>query len=93
MTRLSVGVTALLASLSLVGCGSDDDSTTTTTPDEPASAFQLKFAALVDGKTVGCADELAGFGPAGAHKVGINDLRFYVSNLVFKDAAGTKLLH
>lgn len=58
-------------------------------PEEEAlTPFTLRFAALLDGRRVGCTDDLTGFGPAGAHRVGLNDLRFYVSNLQFRDAAG-----
>ncbi|HEY0195512.1 MAG TPA: MbnP family copper-binding protein [Kofleriaceae bacterium] len=62
------------------GCGSDDAA-------EP-TAFSLRFAAQVDGKAVGCTDDLAGFGPDQTAHIGLNDLRFYVSNLAFHDGAG-----
>lgn len=74
----------LAAALSLTaaaGCSSDDEAT-------PPSAFSLKFAAQVDGKSVGCSDDLAGFGPDQQAHIGINDLRFYVSNLAFADRDG-----
>ena len=48
----------------------------------------LKFAPQVDGATVGCSDDLTGFGPDHTAHIGINDLRFYVSNLAFHDSAG-----
>lgn len=70
---------SILALLGAVGCGSDDD--------KPAP-FALAFAAQVDGKAVGCSDDLAGFGPDHTAHIGLNDLRFYVSNLAFRDRDG-----
>lgn len=64
--------------VAMIGCGGDD---------APAP-FELRFAAQVDGRAVGCADDLSGFGPDHTAHVGLNDLRFYVSNLVFRDADG-----
>ncbi len=55
---------------------------------EPMTPFALRFAALVDGKEVGCTDELTGFGPGGQYTVGLSDLRFYVSNVRFADRSG-----
>ncbi|MFN0060909.1 MAG: MbnP family copper-binding protein [Myxococcaceae bacterium] len=52
------------------------------------SPFALRFASVVDDVTVGCSEDLPGFGPSGADHIGINDLRFYVSDVVFRDAAG-----
>lgn len=68
-----------LTSAVLAGCGSE--------PAEP-EAFSLRFAATVDGEEVGCADELDDFGPAAGDRVGIGDLRFYVSNLRLLDSDG-----
>lgn len=51
-------------------------------------AFSLRFAAVAGGAAVGCTDDLGGFGPAKTDRVGINDLRFYVSNLAFADEDG-----
>lgn len=79
-----VHIFALLAGLATAGaftaCGSSP-------PEQPAP-FSLQFAATVDGKKVGCTDALTGFGPDGKSQVGINDLRFYVSNLQFLDSSG-----
>lgn len=80
MTR---GFAFLLCALALPACDSESEPA-----EETPAAFSLKFAALVDGKEVGCTDDLQGFGPTGAHRVGINDLRLYVSNIQFKDADG-----
>ena len=65
-----------LTAASLTGCGR---------APEP---FSLQFAPLVDGAAVGCTDDLKGFGTSTDHRVGINDLRFYVSNLKLTDSAG-----
>lgn len=78
------GLPLLLCALATVGCGSSDDAT----EEAKQTPFSLRFAAAVDGAAVGCADALAGFGPQGTHQVGINDLRFYVSNLRLMDARG-----
>ncbi|MES1171597.1 MAG: MbnP family copper-binding protein [Bacteroidota bacterium] len=56
-------------------------------PEVPAP-FALRFAALAGQRAVGCGDDLAGFGPAGANNLGVNDLRFYVSDLKFKNKEG-----
>jgi len=72
----------ILAFLGSAGCGSTKE------PLEKPSAFELRFAAVVDGHEVGCNDDLTGFGPSGGHRIGLNDLRFYVSNLKFKDRHG-----
>lgn len=73
----------------LVACGSssDDDHEHEHTPE----AFSLRFVAAVDGNEVGCTDDLGGFGPDQADHIGINDLRFYISNLTFLDAEGNAL--
>lgn len=69
------------AALMFAAGGCDDDGAT-------GEAFTLRFAAIVDGQTVGCNDTLTGFGPGGTDRVAINDIRFYVSNLRFLDADG-----
>ncbi len=79
----------LLPLLTAVACG-----TTTGGNDPPAdqpTAFSLRFVATAGGAVVGCTSNLTGFGPSQTHTVGINDLRFYISNLQFKDASGTAL--
>ncbi len=68
----------------VAACGSDAK------PESPAP-FELQFAALVDGHAVGCSDDLYGFGPSGDSHLGINDLRFYLSNPKFKDAEGREV--
>lgn len=60
--------------------------------DAPApEPFALRFAAVVDGAEVGCTDDLQGFGPAEEDHVGVNDLRFYISNIRFWDADGDEV--
>ncbi len=54
----------------------------------PMEPFSLRFAASADGQEVGCGSEITGLGPMGQHVVRPADLRFYVSNLQFFDAAG-----
>ena len=72
-----------LTSMALVtGCGSDDPE-----PPKPR-AFALAFAATAQGEHIGCEDKVEGLGPDGTTSVGLSDLRFYVSNLQFKDAQG-----
>lgn len=71
---------AVVAALALQACSSADP--------EP---FSLRFAAVADGKNVGCTDELTGFGPAANVRIGLNDLRFYVSNVRFEDASGASV--
>jgi len=62
-----------------------------TETDETPRAFKLKFVATADGQEVGCADRLTGLGPAGDITAGVSDLRFYVSDLKFYDAAGAEV--
>lgn len=53
--------------------------------------FTFNFTA-VDGTTpVDCTSRMAGFGPDKAETVGLNDLRFYVSDIVFTAEDGTSL--
>ena len=66
----------ILSAAATVGCGSE------------AQPFALQFAATVNGAAVSCAQEIRGLGPAGQHSIGVGDLRFYVSNLQFKNSAG-----
>ncbi|HRI50117.1 MAG TPA: metallo-mystery pair system four-Cys motif protein [Pseudomonadota bacterium] len=66
----------LFASLAGVGCG------------QTPSPFALQFAAALNGTAATCDQELTGLGPTKQHAVGVNDLRFYVSNLQFKNSAG-----
>ncbi len=67
----------LFTSLAAVGCG-----------QQTPSPFTLQFAAALNGTAATCEQELTGLGPTKQHSVGVNDLRFYVSNLQFKNSAG-----
>jgi uncharacterized repeat protein (TIGR04052 family) len=79
-TRL--GTSCCIALLTMAtGCGDD----------EKSAPFELKFAAQAAGKPVSCDALVTGLGPAGAHTVGISDLRFYVSNLVLFGEDGQPL--
>ena len=53
--------------------------------------FTLRFAATDGSAPVDCTTKLTGLGPDGTMTVGINDLRFYVSDIVFSTADGTSL--
>lgn len=81
---------ALVPLIALTGCPTET-STDTHTHEHAPSAFSLRFAATADGQTVGCGAAVTGLGPAGAHAIGVSDLRFYVSNLVFRDADGNPI--
>lgn len=87
LARLSL-TSLVSASLLLCACGDDD-------PPAPVvatpQAFRLSFAAQADGKPVDCTSEIAGLGPDGGVRVGLSDLRFYVSNLKLWDASGAEV--
>ncbi|MDX2171304.1 MAG: metallo-mystery pair system four-Cys motif protein [Deltaproteobacteria bacterium] len=51
----------------------------------------LRFVAVDGDQPVGCGDVIEGLGPDGASSVAVSDLRFYVSNVQFYDAAGRRL--
>jgi uncharacterized repeat protein (TIGR04052 family) len=74
-------IVGICAVFTLVGCSGDNDAAA-----QPRS-FALEFAAIADGQHVGCADRVEGLGPDGESSVGLADLRFYISNLKFWDAA------
>ena len=71
----------LAAAVTLTGCSGDDDD-----GSPHPTAFALTFAAVADGAHVGCEDPIEGLGPDGTVRVGLSDLRFYVSNLALWDA-------
>ncbi len=72
----------LVAAISLSGCSGDDEGEVT-----KPSRFELSFAAVADGKRIGCGDRVEGLGPDGTDSISIADLRFFVSNLKFWDGA------
>lgn len=76
------------ALLLTVACGTDGDSD----KHEEAEAFSLQFKAVANGANADCATPVTGLGPAGAHSIGINDIRFFVSNLHFLDETGAELV-
>jgi uncharacterized repeat protein (TIGR04052 family) len=51
-------------------------------------SFSLQFAALVDGAPVGCNETATSFGTPATNRIGVNDLRFYISNLQLLDRNG-----
>ncbi|MCA9692887.1 MAG: metallo-mystery pair system four-Cys motif protein [Nannocystaceae bacterium] len=82
---------ALLSALALSSLSCTDSPEDHDHDHDTPTAFSLKFAAAAGGQVVGCTDTLTGLGPAGEHSVGISDLRFYISNLRFYDAAGAEV--
>lgn len=76
--------TALLvvSTLGLVSaCSSDSDMD----DDLTKTPFTLNFSASKGSEPVTCDTTLSGFGQEGHYSVGVGDLRFYVSNIVFYD--------
>ena len=67
----------------LTGCGAGSKSA--------PEAFRLAFTATDGGSPVDCTTPAGGLGDSGAYSLGISDLRFYVSNLEFRDDAGEVL--
>lgn len=53
--------------------------------------FALNFKMQSDGLDLDCNNMVTGFGPTGDNSIGLNDLRFYVSNVQFWDAEGVEL--
>ncbi|MGE0327807.1 MAG: MbnP family copper-binding protein [Polyangiaceae bacterium] len=84
VTRSQVLYVLAASTLLLSGCGSDDAGGET----QSQSAFALNFAAMDGDQPVGCSDQMAGLGSSGDVKLGISDLRFYVSNIRFYTEAG-----
>lgn len=77
------------ASLSLLSaCGG---SSSTDIPLSEASEFTLNFKALNGAADVNCDTAALGVGPDGAYTVGVADMRFYVSDLMFFDANGSEI--
>jgi uncharacterized repeat protein (TIGR04052 family) len=59
-------------------------------PADPVP-FILTFAAVDGASPVDCSTPIAGLGPNGDMTVGINDLRFYISDVTFMAEDGTSL--
>ncbi|MEM9813819.1 MAG: MbnP family copper-binding protein [Pseudomonadota bacterium] len=64
---------------------------TTSAASLAAEPFALRFMAMHGDSPTGCTEAISGLGAAGDVTVGISDLRFYVSGIVFLDAAGAPL--
>jgi uncharacterized repeat protein (TIGR04052 family) len=80
---------ALLLVALAAGCdGGEGDKDGTPAGSEP---FALAFAPVANGDEVSCAAPIGGMGPGGAYEIGLSDLRFYVSDLVFRDAGGAEV--
>jgi uncharacterized repeat protein (TIGR04052 family) len=76
----------------LAACGSDNaDSKPSAAGEEAPSPFSLRFALTSGERPVGCNDTLTGLGKDGRASVTMNDVRFYVSDLVFLDSAGKEV--
>jgi uncharacterized repeat protein (TIGR04052 family) len=84
---------AILSALALTACEGDDGGDGGdghTHPAEP-EAFALRFVPRAGDAPCDCSTPASGFGPAADQSVGLSDLRFYVSNLRFLDAAGAEI--
>ncbi|MEM9762312.1 MAG: MbnP family copper-binding protein [Pseudomonadota bacterium] len=53
--------------------------------------FTLRFVAVHGQQPVGCTDAISGIGPQADVTVGVSDLRFYVSDIVFTAPDGTEM--
>lgn len=81
LTRAGLTAALGVSALGANGC-------TSSVPVEP---FELRFAATADGAVVGCTSTISGLGPSSDVSIGPSDLRFYISNLRFFDAAGAEV--
>jgi uncharacterized repeat protein (TIGR04052 family) len=59
--------------------------------DRADTPLQLRFNAVADGQEVNCGSDISGVGPDGGSRIGISDLRFYVSNVVAYDESGKEI--
>ncbi|MEM8790974.1 MAG: MbnP family copper-binding protein [Pseudomonadota bacterium] len=53
--------------------------------------FSLRFVAMHGDQAASCTIPIAGLGPAGDMTIGLSDLRFYISDIVFMDADGAEI--
>jgi uncharacterized repeat protein (TIGR04052 family) len=74
-----LSLATLLPLVMLSGCDSESTNETSMT------SFSLDFTAVSGAETVSCDSTLSGFGADEEYSVGVRDLRFYVSNVVFYD--------
>lgn len=84
MTKTIIS-TLFASTLLLSGCGGDS-STSSGGVD-----FSLNFKAIHNGVEVDCDNLLTGFGPESSDSIGVEDLRFYISNIQFYNDAGESL--
>ncbi|MEO0461183.1 MAG: MbnP family copper-binding protein [Myxococcota bacterium] len=75
-------VLACLAS----GCGDDSAGC-----EDSKRPFELSFSAVAGDAVVGCNSPMTVEGPNGPVRIGISDVRFYVSDMLAFDAAGNAL--
>ncbi|MEM9691951.1 MAG: MbnP family copper-binding protein [Myxococcota bacterium] len=89
-TRYAIALGATLTS-AMVGCGDDEpvDAGGAATP----TPFSLRFAAVAEDTALGCTTPLDGLGTQSDVSVGLSDLRFYVSDIEFRNAAGEVVAH
>lgn len=78
----------LVMSCLLSACGGSSNSTTAVERSlETDQDLNLEFRALSFGENIDCEQALLGYGPDGGHRIGINDLRFFISNIkLFNEA-------
>lgn len=81
-TALSASTLVLLS-----GCG-NSSSTDEAINSDTESQITLNFSAESQGAEVDCDQLFTGFGPLSDNSIGIGDLRFYVSNLTFRNFDG-----
>lgn len=86
MMNKAIKATLLSSALVLSACGGDSS-----TNSNDAFDFSLNFKAVNNGVDVDCDTMLTGFGPEGADSIGVQDLRFYISNVQFYNDAGEAL--
>jgi uncharacterized repeat protein (TIGR04052 family) len=79
--------------LALVACGgkAEDTHEHTHTTEPTPEPFTLRFAATDGVNPVDCATPFTGDAGGTTYTIGLSDVRFYVSNLVFRDADGNEV--
>ncbi len=78
--------TLFASALFLSGCGGDSSTSGGNTVD-----FSLNFKAVHNGVEIDCDNMLTGYGPDASDSIGVQDLRFYISNVQFYNDAGEAL--
>jgi uncharacterized repeat protein (TIGR04052 family) len=81
---------ALLLSFAAQGCSPNPSPDNPVLPDPiddgGPKPFALKFALTANGQEIGCTDTITGLGADGKQTIGLNDVRFFISNMHFFDA-------